>query len=415
MFSPMGRECTEDRATEHHFLIRCAEMLHIHGTPAHRLERVMVNVAQSIGVEASFLYTPTSVFASFGKIPNEETHLLRTSACELDLGKLVEFDELMEDVEHGRVDVKSALLKLDEINAAPPRWNRWWRALAFGLASAGAARFFDGGLPEVTLSFLMGPLLLLLGRILPARHPDAGLFEPIAAFAAAMLALFAARYAASRASFELDDRVVILSTLIILLPGLSMTTAMTELATRHLVSGVARLAGAAVVFLTILLGVALAWRIGSGPFAAADFVATPLPGWTLWLAVAVVPLSFSIILEARARELWIIYIAAVCGFLASYAAAQELGSDLSPFMGALVVGLVANLYARRADRPALVPMTPGILLLVPGSLGYRSLTSFLGRDALEGMDWAFQMGLVAVSLVGGTLVAGLLLPPRRVL
>jgi len=407
----MTHDREASRSAEHHFLIRCAEMLHIYGTPAHRLERVMVTVAKSLGVEASFLYTPTSIFASFGKLPNEETHLLRTAPGDLDLGKLVEFDELMESVESGRTDVDAALIQLDEICKAPPRWNSWWCALAFGLVSAGAARFFEGGLADIVLSFLLGPLLLLLGRVLPARHPDVALFEPIAAFSAAMIALLAARYS----SFAIDDRVVILSTLIILLPGLSMTTAMTELATRHLVSGVARFAGAAVVFLTILLGVALAWRMGSGPVATAELVSTPLPDWTLWIAVAITPLAFAIILKARARELGIIYVTSVAGFGASYAAAQQLGSDLSPFIGALVVGVIANLYARVANRPALVPLTPGILLLVPGSLGYRSLTSFLGRDALEGMDWAFQTGLVGVALVGGTLVAGLILPPRRIL
>jgi len=209
--------------------------------------------------------------------------------------------------------------------------------------------------------------------------------------------------------------VVILSTLIILIPGLSMTTAMTELATRHLVSGVARLAGAAVVFLTILLGVALAWRLGTGPNVDATYAGDPLPGWTLWAVVATTPLAFAIILEARAREFGVIYIAAVAGFVAARAAAEGLGTDLSPFIGALVVGVIANLYARIANRPAIVPLTPGILMLVPGSLGYRSLTSFLDREALAGMEWAFQTGLVGVSLVGGTLAAGLFLPPRRIL
>jgi uncharacterized membrane protein YjjB (DUF3815 family) len=60
-------------------------------------------------------------------------------------------------------------------------------------------------------------------------------------------------------------------------------------------------------------------------------------------------------------------------------------------------------------------MTPGILLLVPGSLGFRSLTSFLDDQALLGTEWAFQTGLVAVALVGGLLAANVVLPPRRVL
>ena len=398
------------RSKEHLFLIRCAEILHFYGTPAHRLERVMITIAASLGIEASFLYTPTSIFASFGRVPDEEMHLLRANGGELNLGKLVEIDELMESVEHRRIGMDEGLARLESIDTSPPRWSSISKAFAFGLASAGAARFFGGGLPEILLALAIGPCLFLLGRVLPKQQSENGLFEPIAAFLAAMAALLVARYA-----MPIDDRVVILSSLIVLIPGLTLTTAMTELATRHLVSGVARLAGAAVIFLTILLGVALAWKLGSGPVAAADFTEAALPAWTLWLAVAATPFAFAVILEARAHELGIIYLAAMAGFLASYFSANSLGSDLSPFFGALVVGLIANTYARVANRPALVPMTPGILLLVPGSLGYRSLTSFLDREALAGMEWAFQTGMVAVALVGGTLVSGLILPPRRVL
>jgi len=233
----------------------------------------------------------------------------------------------------------------------------------------------------------------------------------VAAFVGALAALLVARHA-----FAVDDRVVTLASLIVLLPGLTLTTALTELATRHLVSGVARLAGAAAVFLTILLGVALAWRLGSGPVASSAATgAERLTPWSAWIAVAVTPFAFAVLLEARVRELAPIYAAGVSGFAAARLGAELLGSDLAPFAGALVVGLASNLYARLANRPALVPLTPGILLLVPGSLGYRSLTSFLDREALAGMEWAFQTGVVAVALVGGTLAANVILPPRRVL
>jgi uncharacterized membrane protein YjjP (DUF1212 family) len=395
---------------EHVFLIRCAQLLHCHGTPAHRLERVMADMAGHLGVQATFLYTPTSVFASFGAMPDEETHLLRVGETGLDLGKLVELDEVMEDVEHRRIDLAAGMERLERIAAAPPRWGAGWKALAFALASAGAARFFGGGVAEIVVSAALGPVMLALGNLLARRKADLGLFEPLAAFIAAGSALLIARHGT-----PIDDRVVILASLIVLIPGLTLTTAMTELATRHLVSGVSRFAGAAVVFLTILLGVALAWRLGDGPVATDESGAVALAPWTIWCAVAVTPLAFAIILEARVRELPVIYGTSVLGFLAARACATTLGSDLSPFVGALVVGVLANLYARWADRPSLVPLTPGILLLVPGSLGYRSLTSFLEREALTGMDWAFQTGIVAVALVGGILASNIVLPPRRVL
>ena len=44
--------------------------------------------------------------------------------------------------------------------------------------------------------------------------------------------------------------------LVVLLPGLTLTTALSELATRHLASGAARLSGAFITFLSIVFGVA---------------------------------------------------------------------------------------------------------------------------------------------------------------
>ncbi len=51
----------------------------------------------------------------------------------------------------------------------------------------------------------------------------------------------------------IDDRLVTLASLIVLLPGFSLTMALTELAVGHLSAGVARLAGAAVTLVTLFL------------------------------------------------------------------------------------------------------------------------------------------------------------------
>ena len=65
------------------------------------------------------------------------------------------------------------------------------------------------------------------------------------------------------------------------------------------------------------------------------------------------------------------------------------------------------------DRIAMVPLVPGLLLLVPGSMGLRSMTSMLERDVVSGIDTAFAMILVSVSLVAGLLMANASVPPRR--
>ena len=80
------------------------------------------------------------------------------------------------------------------------------------------------------------------------------------------------------------------------------------------------------------------------------------------------------------------------------------------FVAALGVALASSAYERWRQRPAPVVLVPGILLLVPGSIGYRSMSSLMERDTVSGIATAFTMILTAVSLVAGLLIAGVLVP-----
>ncbi|MBK6939343.1 MAG: threonine/serine exporter family protein [Planctomycetes bacterium] len=78
--------------------------------------------------------------------------------------------------------------------------------------------------------------------------------------------------------------------------------------------------------------------------------------------------------------------------------------------------MFSNLLARWRRLPAALSTVPGLLILVPGSTGFRSLSSFLGLRASDGTDPTdLLVGMVAigVALVCGLLVANVLLPSRR--
>jgi uncharacterized membrane protein YjjB (DUF3815 family) len=57
--------------------------------------------------------------------------------------------------------------------------------------------------------------------------------------------------------------------------------------------------------------------------------------------------------------------------------------------------------------------TSQLILLVPGSLGYRSSAFLIDRETIAGVDFAFNMLIVAMSVVGGLLAANAALPPKR--
>jgi len=64
------------------------------------------------------------------------------------------------------------------------------------------------------------------------------------------------------------------------------------------------------------------------------------------------------------------------------------------------------------NRPAALVEVPGIMVLVPGSVGLRSLTALLSRDVVTGIEVGVSMMMTAAALVVGVLLANVLVPPR---
>jgi len=299
---------------------------------------------------------------------------------------------------------------MEEIAASPPTYGRILTVLACGVASGAVAVFLGGNVIGTLTATLLGFCLAALEMIVAPLKWDRGLFAPVAGFLAASVSLAIARFIE-----PIDDRLTTLAALVIFLPGLRLTIALTELAMGHLSAGVARLAGTLASLLTLVVGVAIAWRMMGGWRNAPSDYAWAMPHWAWYVALAAAPAAFAILFRARIAQWPVIFAVSLAGFLASLFATRylDLGLETGPFLGAFTVGVGANLYARIANRPALVALTPGMILLVPGSLGYRSLTFLIDRETTAGIDFAFNMLIVAMSVVGGLLAANAALPPKR--
>src|SRR5262249_52841769 len=153
------------------------------------------------------------------------------------------------------------------------------------------------------------------------------------------------------------------------LPGLTVTTAISELATQHLASGTARMMSALIIFLTIGFGLAVGLKLGMvtmHPDIEATSIA--LPVWTLWAALVLAPLGFMANFQANPRDAVPIVLICALAFGASRLGAELMGVANGAFAGALAVGVASGLYSRWKRQPALVTSTVGIIMLVPGSV-----------------------------------------------
>jgi uncharacterized membrane protein YjjP (DUF1212 family) len=393
------------------FAVKLSQALHRYGIPTHRFEAAMNRVLARLGLDGHFFAMPTGILASFGLPQEHRTSLIRVDQSEVDLEKQALLDELTGQVIHGEMTATEGIRAVDEIVAARPRYGSVLTVLTFGLSSCAASRFFGGGWREAVASGVIGLLIGALSVAVKRSEEASRVFEPAASVIAAALAVVAAMILS-----PLSIYVTTLAGLIVLVPGLTLTTAMRELATRNLVSGTARLMGAALIFVEMGFGVALGAKLASLLLLPpGSRVPESLPEWTLLLSLALAPVGFAVLLRARPRDIPVIMCASWLSFGGARLGTHLLGPQLGACVGAIIVGAASNLYARVFNRPSAIPLVPAILLLVPGSVGFGSLARFMDRDVISGIDTAFNMILVAVALVTGLLVANLIVPPRRVL
>ena len=393
------------------FLIALGRALHENGIPAHRLEDMLGVVADRLGLRAEFFSTPTSLISAFGEPGRQQTALSRVTPGELRLDRITALDDVVEALLRQEITVAAAQARLGAIMAEPAPYGPMATVAALGIASGAAARFFGAGLAEIVASALLGLVIGVLG-VLAGRSVTAGrVFEFAAAMAAALLALVAGALWPT-----LTVAPVIVSSIIVLLPGLTLTLALNELATGHLVSGTARLTGSVMTLLKLGLGVGLGQHLASLlPLLALhpEAAPRPLPDWTLVPALLLTAPALAVFFRARGREMPWILVGVVTAFGGARLGVHLMGPALGTLSGALLAGLVGNLYERRYRRPAVVMVVPSLIMLVPGAIGYRSLSFLMERDVVAGIDSAVTALLVGVSLVAGLLLANVLLPPRH--
>jgi len=395
------------------FLIALGRSLHENGIPAHRLEETLVVVAGRLGLRAEFFSTPTSLISAFGEPGRQQTVLSRVTPGELRLDRIAALDEVVEALWRHDLTVEQAHARLREADAAPSPYGPVLTVVALAVASGAAARVFGAGLAEIAVSTLLGLIIGGLGVVAQRSVTVGRVFEFAAAMTATLLAL-----AAGALWPPLAVAPVIVSSIIVLLPGLTLTVALNELATGHLVSGTARLTGSLMTLLKLGLGVGLGQQLATLLPALAvhpEAAPVPLPEWTLAPALLLTTPALAVLFRAHWRELPWILAGVVTAFGGARLGVHLMGPALGALLGALLAGLVGNLYERRGRRPAVVMILPSLIMLVPGAIGYRSLSFLMERNIVAGIDSAVTALLVGVTLVAGLLLANVLLPPRNAL
>jgi len=343
----------------------------------------------------------------------EITRVIRLSPGDVNLKELALVDRVAEQVMDGRLSPEAGLDALKVIDRPPSRRRKVANVLAFGLSSAAVATLLRSSWADVAAAGLIGLCIGLLMAAAARRPRLAEASEALAAMMATFLAIAFAMFVA-----PLSLQTVIIASLIVLMPGLMLTTAVAELSSQHLASGTTRFAGASIVLLKLTFGTVaatqLAYAIGWNP---PTLTGQLLPAWSEWVGLLVASGAFAVLFGAARRDVLLVMAGAWIGYGLTRIGG-ELGLSTDNFAGGVFfagfgVAVISNAFARIFRRPGALIRVSGIILLVPGSVGFRSLNFVLERDVALGLDTAVAVLGALIALVAGLLFGNLLLPARR--
>lgn len=397
------------------FVVDLAERLHSYGTTAQRLEAAVIGVAEKLRVECEPWASPTAMILTFSdpaRPPGESdtTRVVRLPPGETDLYRLCESDRIAEAVTAGALGLAEGQAALRALDTPPTRRWRAMQVLGFGLVAASVGGLLRLPWLDIATAGATGLLIGGMDQLSLSRPRLREAFDAIAGMVAAIVAI---GVAATIGPLNLNT--VIIASLIVLLPGLSLTNAMNELTSAQLVSGTARFAGAVTTVLKLTTGTMIALYVaqllGIEPAVRA---LRPQPAWVEWTSLLLSAFAFAVLFRARRRDYPLVMAAALAGYLIARYVGLAWGSPAGIFLSALVMTAAGNAYSRWAQRPGALIRLPGIIMLVPGSASLRGLITLMQQqDVAVGQSAALGVLNVLLALIAGLLFGNLVLPSRR--
>jgi uncharacterized membrane protein YjjP (DUF1212 family) len=406
----MNADSTEPRAFDEscRLIIELGTVAHGYGVSSIRLEAYLTRVTRALGLYGEFIVTPSDINFIFSREADarQHSHLSRMAASSFDMAKLAQVGELVDQVEAGTLSMEESVSRLKSIGEQPPIYGRWLVALGYALSSAGFAVLTSAAWSDVflagMLSLVVYVVVLLAGRWQWVAHT----LELTAAMVASLLANAIALLTPGS-----DPFIVTLCALIVLIPGLSLTLGLAELFAKNVVSGQSRLIGGILTTLKLFIGAAIVNAMSTVPAAVTPPGVAPVWAWTFLVCLVV---GLALTFQVRPKDFGWTVLGGVLAY-AGVVVGSEFGFWQGSFVGALLLGVYANLFAWRLRRPTSIVLLTAVMVLVPGASAYRGLHAAEIGGAASGLaaEWPVLVNILAI--IAGFFLAYTLVPPKPTL
>ncbi len=337
------------------YLLKLCKALMQFGAPTHRLEEYLKMSARVLEVDGQFLYIPGCMIVSFDDASTHTTdmQLVRVSQG-VDLGKLRDTHEVYKAVVHDKIGVEEATQNLKEIMDRKSKIHPWLLVLIHGLASVTVGPFAFKARPiDLPMAFLLGTIVGILQLMIASRSDE---YSRVFEISAAVITSFLARaFGSIRGGDIFCFSALAQSSIALILPGYTVLCSSLELQSRSLVAGSVRMVYAIIYSLFLGFGI----TIGTALYGVIDKNATSettcknhMPEYYNFVFVPAFTLCLIVINRAKVKQVPVMMILSVGGYAVTFFSSRHFrgNAQISSTLGALTIGVMANLYSRLGQR-----------------------------------------------------------------
>jgi uncharacterized membrane protein YjjP (DUF1212 family) len=233
------------------------QMLLQHGAASQRVEETIHHLGTGLGCDwIDILVSPNVIIVTTSSGQEFRTKLRRVVRFGVNLWVVTAVNDLSRRVTAGQMDRHQVRQALAEIDQEPLQYNRWLTVVMVGLACAAFSRLFAGDWPVFGITFLAAAVAMFVRQELSRRYFNPNLVVVIVAFIAGLIAGSAALF-----QLSLTPNTALVSSVLLLVPGVPLINAADDLLKGHLIMGIARGVTGLIVSLAIALGLLLAMRL----------------------------------------------------------------------------------------------------------------------------------------------------------
>lgn len=397
------------------FALDVAETMLRFGAGALEVESSIIAVTAAFGLrDVDVDITNQSVVINYARPDTVPMNVLRVvRSWTNNYAGLSAVHQLVTDIVNGGVGRTEAKERLKQITSRPKPFPRWMAIGAGGVFSAAITGFMGGGIFAGLVALLATVLMGLLGRKLNKwRVPDFFVTAVGACLATvAALVFFQLRV-------PLSPALVIAGGILYLLPTGRLVSATQDAINGFPVTAMGRYLSAFLTFAAIASGVAVGLVAGNlaGVSLPEIFVEGGIsyPFIVRAALLMVATIAISITEQTRANILLPTALVGVVGLMVYEAVLLAgLGSRISPFVAAVVIGFLGRIVGLRLGSPQLVVAVPAVLFLLPGFSVFRAIyeLTISTEQAFNGMIGLLGALTVILAMAGGTVLGDYLAQP----